>query len=545
MIKRRISRFFGSPTVLVSLLIVLLLSTSFAFSTARAAADGDQLTGAIWTTDSKGKRVNGNLFANPRGVYLTGGPFKTGGLGLPDGDYYFQVTNTAGNKVLSTDSITKRKFTVTQGAITAVDDHNSKNDPVRGGLLVQLWPFDCSPAGGAFKVWVTRVQDWNSGFIPSLSKTDNFKVKLDETVKLFELWTTGGVNEIDNVVYYVNYTTSENPTLWTSEQLFENRVEGTLTVFQDGTTFPVGIFIYWKFEIYANSNILWASTIYGPELIVEGNMVNTEIVFKIDGHKYDADGIGLSGWYITLYKNGQPIEEVATNGNGYYYFIASVPGNYRVLCQGLGTEETGETWYEFTAESGTDKTFDFYDSRKILNIGNLQEAEISLFEVVFTPSKGDNDLYKFSSTNPGSFHLELNLEDKYDPGTLVTIEFNLPTAGANNNPPETYDSPNFMLHHAYIGDTPTVDLHVYTDDSMVWEITEDFSIDSNDGMVKHLRISGVVPSSGSLFVRVHLDYQIDGLLTSQQVLSFQNFTYTFEVVVIDNIFGVHRVFGVR
>jgi len=544
MANKRLFKLYGKSTLVMSVLIALLLSTSFV-TTARSISQADPLTGAIWTTDAKGNRVNGNLFNNPRGVYLAGGPFKTFGLGLPDADYYFQVTDPAGKIICSTDDIANRKFTVAGGVISAVDGHDSKVDRKRGGLLVQLWPFDCTNVGGGFKVWVTRVEDWDGGFISSLSKTDNFKVKLEGALKYFELLVTDGVNEIFNVAYYVNYVTDEDPALWTSEQLFEDRVEDTLTVFRDGTTFPIGTTIHWEFEIYSNSDLLWASGIHGPELIIEDNMVNKEVVFRIDGHKYDADGFGLPGRQITLYRDGEPIDITLTDGNGYYFFIASFPGNYKVQSEGLATEEKGETWYEFVAEAGVDETFDFYDSHEIFNIGNLQDSEMFEFEVVFTPSNEDDGLWKLSSTNPGSFHLELNLEDMYDPGTGVTVEINLPCFGANTDPPDDFDSPNFILQHAYIGDTPTVDLHIYTDASMTWDITEDFIVDSDDGMVKHLRLSGEVPPSGSIFIRVHLDYQIDGSLTWEQVLLLRDFTYTFEAIVIDNVFGVHSVFGVH
>ena len=45
---------------------------------------------------------------------------------------------------------------------------------------MQLCPFDPSPnAGEEYKVWMTKVDDyWDAGglFVPSKSKTDNFKV---------------------------------------------------------------------------------------------------------------------------------------------------------------------------------------------------------------------------------------------------------------------------------------------------------------------------------------------------------------------------------
>ncbi|MGZ9262299.1 MAG: hypothetical protein ACXW6V_22750, partial [Candidatus Binatia bacterium] len=53
-----------------------------------------------------------------------------------------------------------------------------------GGYNVQLAPFDNTPnPGGEYKVWITRVGDYDAsgllgsfGFIASKTKTDNFKV---------------------------------------------------------------------------------------------------------------------------------------------------------------------------------------------------------------------------------------------------------------------------------------------------------------------------------------------------------------------------------
>jgi hypothetical protein len=165
------------------------------------------LTGAIFTTDITGTVVNGNQYDSPCSVYLDGGPgphAPAHAAGLPDGDYYFQVTDPSGKTLLSTDPVSNRRFTVTAGVITAFDGiggpahamYPNQNDP--GGVTVALANSSCpgdflaSPNnGGAYKVWVTPVTSFvgdptladNScgtgcfhGFIPSASKTDNFKV---------------------------------------------------------------------------------------------------------------------------------------------------------------------------------------------------------------------------------------------------------------------------------------------------------------------------------------------------------------------------------
>lgn len=163
------------------------------------------LPGAIFTTLSDGNQVNANIFSakcDGLGVYLDGGPGPNapqGAAGLPDGDYYFQVTDPSGKTLLSTDPQAYRRFTVTAGIITArvapqaSGDHETGIDVDHNALTIELCPFlDTPNPGGEYKVWVTPVGDFVGnaavvdngynpgyfhGFIPAASKTDNFKVK--------------------------------------------------------------------------------------------------------------------------------------------------------------------------------------------------------------------------------------------------------------------------------------------------------------------------------------------------------------------------------
>jgi hypothetical protein len=173
------------------------------------------LTGAIFTTDFTGTVVNGNQYDSPCSVYLDGGPgphAPAHAAGLPDGDYYFQVTDPSGRTLLSTDPVSNRRFTVMGGVITAYvgiggpahATYPNLNDP--GGITVALANSSCpadflaSPNnGGAYKVWVTPVSSLIGdpshvdpaqvdptqcgtgcyhGFVPSATKTDNFKIHL-------------------------------------------------------------------------------------------------------------------------------------------------------------------------------------------------------------------------------------------------------------------------------------------------------------------------------------------------------------------------------
>lgn len=170
------------------------------------------LTGAIFTTLSDGSRVNANIYSakcDALGVYLDGGPGPNapqGAAGLPDGDYFYQVTDPSGKTLLSTDPQKYRRLTVAAGIITsrvapaAPGDHDTGTDVDHGAVTVELCPFlDTPNNGGEYKVWVTRVGDFSGnpdivdngynpgyfhGFIPAASKTDNFKVKARKSLCL-------------------------------------------------------------------------------------------------------------------------------------------------------------------------------------------------------------------------------------------------------------------------------------------------------------------------------------------------------------------------
>ncbi|NIU08487.1 MAG: hypothetical protein GWN81_06430, partial [Phycisphaerae bacterium] len=114
----------------------------------------------------------------------------------------------------------------------------------------------------------------------------------------------------------------------------------------------------------------------GPEQITvpdEGEMLlNKEVLFRINGTKFGANDEGLPGWIITLKKDGEVVRETETDSYGYYEFIAAIPGDYRISCQGWTTDESSETWHDYGAfeiSDSVDQTFDFYDYQ-ILGISN-------------------------------------------------------------------------------------------------------------------------------------------------------------------------------
>lgn len=153
----------------VRVLPLLVLVTSAAACAPPDALDaigsGAMLAGAIFTTDSSGGAVNNNVFERKADVWLNGGPPQPGAAGLPDGVYVIGVTDPDGSTLLS--PLPLKTATVVGGEFTA---------------LVQLAPFGDSETG-VYKVWATPEGDYGatgpgakSGFLPSKSKTDNFRV---------------------------------------------------------------------------------------------------------------------------------------------------------------------------------------------------------------------------------------------------------------------------------------------------------------------------------------------------------------------------------
>ncbi len=153
-----------------------------------------QLSGAIFTGLKNGAAVNKNIYDAKCDVYLIGGPGPNApptASGLPEGYYYFQVTDPSGKVLLSSDDIGCRRFWVApEGYISAyapegcTSPHDYGDDEARGyGITIGLCPYDDTPNNGnVYKVWATPVDRYQAGagvfgFIPAWSKTDNFKVK--------------------------------------------------------------------------------------------------------------------------------------------------------------------------------------------------------------------------------------------------------------------------------------------------------------------------------------------------------------------------------
>jgi len=167
-------------------------------------------SGAFFVTTVTGSVAGGNRFPSKCAVYLDGGPGPHApkrAPGLPDGDYYFQVTDQSGQALLSTDPVSNRKFHVSGGVITAFTGTGGAAHPTgvdqdnagRKAITIQLANSSCPTdylktpnAGNLYRVWVTPVASFVGkpanvdnacgrgcfhGFDTSKSRSDNFKAE--------------------------------------------------------------------------------------------------------------------------------------------------------------------------------------------------------------------------------------------------------------------------------------------------------------------------------------------------------------------------------
>lgn len=176
----------------VTSLTLLFVSSLFIYVNTVSAG----LTGAIYSTTKDGTAVNKNIFGSIQDVYLSGGPQNLNASGLPDGTYYFQVTDPSGKTLLSTDNAVCRQLTVTGGRVSGAAGPcahaNGTFNSATGTLPVQLAPFLTSPnKGNEYKVWLVPVGSATiSGsdpkvlnFANSSSTTDNFKAQPEEVIQ--------------------------------------------------------------------------------------------------------------------------------------------------------------------------------------------------------------------------------------------------------------------------------------------------------------------------------------------------------------------------
>jgi hypothetical protein len=143
--------------------LVLVVAAVIALITrVESGSDAQNLSGAIFTTNVE-HFVNANLYDFKTDVYLNGGPRPNApctAAGLPNGIYYFQVTDPSGGTPLHdlSDPITDRQVKVAGGVI--IEYLGTNTDRFTGmqpgkcpnSIIVPLFPFADSPnQGGEYK----------------------------------------------------------------------------------------------------------------------------------------------------------------------------------------------------------------------------------------------------------------------------------------------------------------------------------------------------------------------------------------------------------
>src|SRR5947207_1013971 len=92
-----------------------------------AALPAAAAPGSIYTTFGNGTTVNGNVYPSKADVYLNGGPQNENAQGLPDGTYYFQVTDPNGSVLLSTDALVCRQLQIVNGIVAGATGPGCKH----------------------------------------------------------------------------------------------------------------------------------------------------------------------------------------------------------------------------------------------------------------------------------------------------------------------------------------------------------------------------------------------------------------------------------
>ncbi len=176
-----------------NIVLALGVVAALLFSPTSKAAAAGPVTGAIFTTNIDGSFVNGNVYDNLTDVYLNGGPRPNApcsAAGLPDGPYYFQVTDPSGWELLTDVGPGNGVLKVAGGVIAEYIGNRCSSQTLGncfgdlppygqcGSVMVQLSPNSTTNPGNEYKVWMTPVDAYNlyGSFLPKYSKTDNFKV---------------------------------------------------------------------------------------------------------------------------------------------------------------------------------------------------------------------------------------------------------------------------------------------------------------------------------------------------------------------------------
>jgi hypothetical protein len=325
--------------------------------------------GAIWTTDVSGT-VNKNIYDNKCDVYLLGGPQKIGAAGLPDGDYYVQVTNPNGSVVLgrswNNGSSIVRVVRVVNGEFNELLENGVYwGDPpahlctflFSGPGFTSAGYADTPNMGGEYKVWASLDPNFAG------AKTDNFKVRpgpppQERVTKWFKLTVPAILLDpaynalFGDAVFSALYTFDDpegvDPPVWLDPIL--NREDDTLVFSGQEDQFQSGDIIWWKF-IVTSTGYSCESPIYGPETLTAPGPYTNYAVLKafelsvpamlVEYNEF-AD-LEFGGWYS--------LTDPVTDGNWVGVpLINLTKEDDTYLFFGLALFKANDTiWWKFTA----------------------------------------------------------------------------------------------------------------------------------------------------------------------------------------------------
>jgi hypothetical protein len=194
----RISRADKSRILNSRVLFIALAAFAMLTLATTSALMAPPLTGAIFTTDVACNGTNLNIFPSKDAVYLDGGPAHPGASGLPDGEYYVQVTEPNGTLLGTSIGTADETPAVVVGGefsvcyqLSAILRKASDGTP----------GYDTTTnGGGEYKIWISP----DSQF--AQQKTDNFKVNVEvpdegeiHVVKFYDA-NANGINDAEEQI---------------------------------------------------------------------------------------------------------------------------------------------------------------------------------------------------------------------------------------------------------------------------------------------------------------------------------------------------------
>jgi hypothetical protein len=335
-----------------------------------------QSPGSLQTTNVEGVTQQ-NDFDQKTEVYVNGGPDTTSSL--PEGDYYFQVTDPSGGALLSTDGIEERRFHIdANGFIDAYlgTTHATGTDVGNGAVTVGLASFRSTPnTDGVYKAWITQVENYvptnkgsSFGFTTADSKTSNFTVLEPETHVVigqkFNDLNGDGVQEagepgiagwhvvvIDENGTVQNLVTGANGfySFTVQTDVRTRHAFAIIEVPQADFTQTLGNRGY-TVLVDNSSPLVLAGFNFGNHMIpVIPPVPSTHIVIGQKFNDLNADGVkepdepGIAGWQILVIDENGNEQTLVTGSNGFYAFTAVTDDNTSHTFRIFEISQTGFT----------------------------------------------------------------------------------------------------------------------------------------------------------------------------------------------------------